>query len=229
MMAGAVSISIDNRADGVAAVANVAAIASSENDAADGGVYGRADDDFEVRYPLRGQITKSEVRAVSLHALRLRADSVVWDVGAGSGAVAVEAARIAHQGCVYAVDKDGDSAHILQANVAKFGAGRVAVVIGAAPDALVGLPDPDAVFVGGGGAALPAILECVIRRLRCGGRVVANFAVMERAGAAYQILQRAGLAPAMTMISAARGRPLPDGALRLESLNPVFIVWGQQQ
>lgn len=217
MMADAIAIS--NRPAG-----GVADVAASFADA-----YGRADDAYEQRYPLRGQITKSEVRAVSLHTLRLRADSVVWDVGAGSGAVAVEAARIAHRGCVYAVDRDADSAHILQSNVDRFGAGRVAVVIGSAPDALVGLPDPDAVFIGGGGSALPAILECVIQRLRCGGRVVANFAVMERAGAAYQILQRAGLAPAMTMISAARGRPLPDGALRLESLNPVFIVWGQQQ
>lgn len=217
---------IDGRpAGGVAA----ATVALSANDDADGGVYGRPDDAFEMRYPLRGQITKSEVRAVSLHALRLRADSVVWDVGAGSGAVAVEAARLAHRGCVYAVDKDGDNAHILQSNVARFGAGRVEVVIGSAPDALVGLPAPDAVFIGGGGAALPAILECVIGRLRGGGRVVANFAVMERAGAAYQLLQDAGLAPAMTLLSAARGRPLPDGALRLESLNPVFIVWGQQQ
>ena len=196
---------------------------------ADGGVYGRADDAFEMRYPLRGQITKSEVRAVSLHALGLRADSVVWDIGAGSGAVAVEAARLAHRGCVYAVDKDGDNAHILQANVARYGGGRVAVVIGSAPDALVGLPDPDAVFIGGGGVAMPAILQSVIGRLASGGRVVANFAVMERAAAAYQILQGAGLGPAMTMISAARGRSLPDGALRLESLNPVFIVWGQQK
>lgn len=222
------AMAIANRPAGGVAAVDVAAAASA-NDDADGGVYGRPDDAYEQRYPLRGQITKSEVRAVSLHALRLRPDSVVWDIGAGSGAVSVEAARLAHRGCVYAVDKDGDNAHILQANVARFGAGRVAVVIGAAPDALAGLPDPDAVFIGGGGAALPDILAAVIGRLRCGGRVVANFAVMERAGAAYRMLQDAGLAPAMTLISAARGRSLPDGALRLESLNPVFIVWGQQQ
>ena len=191
--------------------------------------FGLSDHCFEQRHPLRGQITKSEVRAVSLYALQLRPDSVVWDIGAGSGSISVEAARIAHQGSVYAIDRDADSAHLLQSNVERFGMGRVAVVIGAAPAALAGLPDPDAVFIGGGGSALPDILHSVIRRLLPGGRVVANFAVMERANAAHQMLQKAGLAPEMTMISAARGRSLPDGALRLESLNPVFIVWGQQQ
>ena len=90
---------------------------------------------FEQRRPLRGQITKSEVRAVSLYALQLRPDSLVWDIGAGTGSVAVEAARIAHAGCVYAIDKDADSADLLRNNVARYGDGRVSVVIGTAPDA----------------------------------------------------------------------------------------------
>jgi len=190
---------------------------------------GLADDELEQRRPLRGQITKSEVRAVSLYALQLRPDSLVWDIGAGTGSVAVEAARIAHRGCVYAIDKDADSADLLRNNVARYGDGRVSVVIGAAPDALGELPDPDAVFIGGGGAAMPKILDTVLCRLRAGGRVVANFAVMERASSTYGTLRNAGMAPEMTVVSAARGRELPDGALRLEAMNPVFIVWGQKQ
>jgi len=190
---------------------------------------GLADDALEQRRPLRGQITKSEVRAVSLYALLLRPDSLVWDIGAGTGSVAVEAARIAHRGCVYAIDKDADSADLLRNNVARYGDGRVSVVIGSAPDALGELPDPDAVFIGGGGTAMPEILETVLRRLRAGGRVVANFAVMERANSTYGALRDAGMSPQMTVVSAARGRELPDGALRLEAMNPVFIVWGQKQ
>ena len=193
-----------------------------------GRALGLSDDALEQRRPLRGQITKSEVRAVSLYALQLCPDSLVWDIGAGTGSVAVESARIALRGSVYAIDKDADSEDLLRNNVARYGDGRVSVVIGTAPDALADLPDPDAVFIGGGGAAMPAILDTVFRRLRPDGRVVANFAVMERANATYQALRAAGMSPEMTMVSAARGRELPDGALRLEAMNPVFVVWGQK-
>ena len=189
---------------------------------------GLADDAFEQRRPIRGQITKSEVRAVSLYALGLRPDSVVWDIGAGTGSVAVEAAQIAHQGRVYAMDKDADSASLLYHNVARYGDGRVEVIIGSAPGALADLPDPDAVFIGGGGADMPGIIETVTGRLKPGGRVVANFAVMERANATYQALKDAAASPQMTMIAASRGRELPDGSLRLEAMNPVFVVWGRK-
>ena len=196
---------------------------------ADSRALGLSDDAFAQRRPARGQITKSEVRAVSLYALQLRPDSLVWDIGAGTGSVAVEAGRIAHRGCVYAIDKDAGSADLLHDNVARYGEGRVSVVIGAAPDALADLPDPDAAFIGGGGAAVPEILDTVLRRLRSPGRVVANFAAMERANDTYRALRDAGMAPEMTVVSAARGRELPDGALRLEAMNPVFIVWGQKE
>ena len=189
---------------------------------------GLPDDAFEQRRPVRGQITKSEVRAVSLYALGLRPDSIVWDIGAGTGSVSVEAARIAHGGRIYAIDKDADSAGLLENNVAKYGEGRVSVVIGAAPDALRELPDADSVFIGGGGTAMPVIIATVVKRLRPGGRLVANFAAMERANATYAALKEAAMSPEMTMITAARGRELPDGALRLEAMNPVFVVWGQK-
>ncbi len=189
---------------------------------------GLPDDAFEQRRPVRGQITKSEVRAVSLYALGLRSDSVVWDIGAGTGSIAVEAAQIAYSGRIFAIDKDTNSVGLLENNVAKYGGGRVSVVIGAAPDILRDLPDPDSVFVGGGGAATPAIIETVVKRLRPGGRMVANFAVVERASATHRALKEAAMSPEMTMITAARGRELPDGALRLEAMNPVFVVWGQK-
>ena len=189
---------------------------------------GLADDAFEQRRPVRGQITKSEVRAVSLYALGLRPDSIVWDIGAGTGSVAVEAARIAYRGAVYAVDKDVDSAGLLESNVARYGNGRVNITIGAAPEALGELPDPDAVFIGGGGTAMPQIIAAVVDRLWPGGRVVANFAAMERANATYQAMKRASMSPQLTMVAASRGRELPDETLRLEAMNPVFVVWGQK-
>lgn len=189
---------------------------------------GLQDDAFEQRKPIRGQITKSEVRAVSLYALSLKPHSVVWDIGAGTGSVAVEAARIAYRGQVFAVDKDVDSAGLLENNVACYGDGRVTVIIGEAPDALRELPDPDSVFIGGGGSAMPLIMDEVVDRLRTGGRVVANFAAMERANNTYKAMREMSLAPQMTMVAASRGRELPDKTLRLEAMNPVFVVWGQK-
>jgi precorrin-6Y C5,15-methyltransferase (decarboxylating) len=208
------------KADPIADATSVAAQA--------GRGFGIADDQFDQRRPVRGQITKSETRAVSLYALALKPDSVVWDIGAGTGSVAVEAARIAYAGAIYAIDRDSDSAHLLRANVERFGEGRVEIVIDAAPAALTALPDPDAVFIGGGGADLPAILAAATKRLRPGGRVVANFAAIERANSTYSALRETGFSPELTMIYASRGRELPDGALRLEAMNPVFVVWGQK-
>ena len=189
---------------------------------------GLPDDAFEQRRPARGQITKSEVRAVSLYALGLHPHSIVWDIGAGSGSISVEAAQIAHRGSIYAIDKDANSAALLQSNVSRFGSGRVSIVIGAAPHALRDLPDPDSVFIGGGGPDLPAIIQTVVNRLRHNGSLVANFAAMARANATYQSLKDARMSPQMTMITAARARELPDGVLRLKAMNPVFIVWGQK-
>ena len=78
---------------------------------------GLPDEAFEQRTPLKGQITKREVRAVALYSMGLRAGSLVWDIGAGTGSVSVEAALIAHRGQVYAVERDADSLPLLEANV----------------------------------------------------------------------------------------------------------------
>ncbi len=189
---------------------------------------GLPDDAFEQRRPLQGQITKREVRAVSLYSLALRQDSVVWDVGAGTGSVSVEAALIANKGQVYAVERDTESVPLLEANVAQWGSENIHIVNGEAPDALEALPSPDSVFVGGSGGNLSAILEYSVSRLNLGGAIVVNLAVLERTQEAYRLLKSLGLATELTQVASARGKEMPDGAVRLESLNPVFIVSGRR-
>lgn len=185
---------------------------------------GLPDSAFEQRKPLKGQITKREVRAVSLYALGLRLDSVVWDVGAGTGSVAVEAALIAHQGTVYAIERDEASIGLLQANADKWGSGNLRVVVGEAPVVLDGLEDPDSVFIGGSGGKLADILDAVARRLKIGGRIVVNLAALERTQETIRKLNNLGLATDLSMVSSSRGKVMPDGATRLEALNPVFVV-----
>jgi len=190
---------------------------------------GLPDEAFEQRRPLRGQITKREVRAVSLYSLGLRHDSVVWDIGAGTGSISVEASLISWQGAVYAIERDEASLPLLQANVDKWGSDNVRVVPGEAPKALDGLPDPDAVFVGGSGGHLDEILVTVSVRLKPGGRVVVNLAALDRTQQVYDTLKAMEFQPEMAMVSSARGKEMPDGAIRLESLNPVFVVTGQRK
>ena len=163
-----------------------------------------------------GMLTKAEVRAVALGKLDLPRAGVLWDVGAGSGSVAVECARLSPGLAVHAIERSPDDAVHIRENSARH-AVAVAVTVGSAPEALSCLPDPDRAFVGGGGLG---VLDAVLARLRPGGRVVATFAALDRAVAAADRLG------SLTQVSVARGRRLPDEGLRLVAENPVFIVWG---
>jgi precorrin-6Y C5,15-methyltransferase (decarboxylating) len=174
--------------------------------------WGRSDTLYDHR---AGMITKAEVRAVALGKLALPGAGVLWDVGAGSGSVAIECARLAPGLRVFAVERRADDAARLRENATGTG---VVVVEGEAPGALAGLPDPDRVFVGGGGLN---VLESVTDRLRPGGVVVATYAALDRAAAAATLLGH------MVQVAVSRGVPLGgSGALRLAAENPVFVCWG---
>ena len=185
---------------------------------------GLPDEAFEQRRPKRGQITKREVRAFALYSLGLRPGSVVWDIGAGTGSVAVEAALIAYQGTVFAVERNEDSLPLLRRNVARWSSGNVQVVPGEAPGVLEGLAAPDSVFVGGSGGRLATILSTVASRLLPQGRIVVNLAVLERTQEAYHHLKGLGFTAELTMVSSARGKEMTDGTVRLDAQNPVFVV-----
>jgi precorrin-6Y C5,15-methyltransferase (decarboxylating) len=186
--------------------------------------WGLPDDAFEQRRPLRGQITKREVRAVSLYLLGLKHDGVVWDIGAGTGSVAIEASLIARDGEVYAVERDENSIVFLRNNVERWGSGNIRIIVGEAPAILAELPDPDSVFVGGSGGRLVEILDEVARRLKPNGRIVVNLAALERTQESYHRLKGLGFFTELVSVNAARGKELNDGTVRLEALNPVFII-----
>jgi precorrin-6Y C5,15-methyltransferase (decarboxylating) len=175
--------------------------------------WGLPEDRFDHR---DGMITKSEVRAVALGKLALPPTGVLWDVGAGSGSVAVECARLCPALRVIAVERDPAQAERARVNSAGHGVG-VDVVEGDAPGVLAGLPDPDRAFVGGGGLD---VLDAVVSRLSPGGRVVAAFAALDRAAAAATRLGH------LVQVGIASGTVLPDGGVRLAAENPVFVAWG---
>ncbi len=162
-----------------------------------------------------GMITKAEVRAVALGKLTIPSSGVMWDVGAGSGSVAAEAAALSPGLAVYAVERNPEDVERIRVNVAGLG---VSVIAGSAPGALADLPDPDRVFVGGGGIE---VLDAALLRLRPGGTIVATYATLDRAAAAGRRLGQ------LIQLSVSRGQEIgADGGLRLQGENPVFICWG---
>ncbi|GGV79141.1 precorrin-6y C5,15-methyltransferase subunit CbiE [Streptomyces griseoloalbus] len=167
-------------------------------------------------------ITKFEVRALALARLGPRPGDLVWDIGAGSGSVAVECARLG--AAVTAVEKTPDGVERVRANAAAHGV-DVHVVHGAAPAVLSGLDDdPDAVFVGGGGRELPALVTACARRAR--RTVVVALAALDRVPAVREALAGAGFGCDGVLLQSSRLAPLPGDVTRLAATNPVFLLWG---
>jgi len=180
------------------------------------------EDVFAKRMPKKGLVTKREVRLLALAALGLRPDSVVWDVGAGSGSVSIEAALLSPQGRIYAVEVDPEGVEICRENLRAHAVDNVRVVAGRAPEALADLEAPDAVFVGGSKGSMEAIIDFVLERLKPGGRLVVNAITLENSGEAYQAFRRRGLVPEVTLLQVSRAEPLAH-YLRYEALNPIQI------
>jgi precorrin-6B C5,15-methyltransferase / cobalt-precorrin-6B C5,C15-methyltransferase len=181
------------------------------------GRWALPDDAFEHR---AGMVTKMEVRALALARLGPGIGDLIWDVGCGSGSVAIECARLG--AAAIGVDCDPDAVERTNRNARAHGV-PVRAVQGRAPGALAELPDPDAAFVGGGGAELEPILEACATR--AGRAVVVTLATVERVGPVVARLSGHGLEIEATMVQANRLRPLAGGH-RLAAENPVTVVSG---
>lgn len=166
-------------------------------------------------------ITTFEVRALALARLGPRLGDLVWDIGAGSGSVAVECARFG--AAVVAVEKTLDGVERVRANAAAHGV-DVRAVHGAAPTILSDLSDPDAVFIGGGGRELPAIVTACARRSR--RTVVVATAAIDRVPAVRAALSGAGYDCDGVLLQSSRLAQLPGEVSRLAAADPVFLLWG---
>jgi precorrin-6B C5,15-methyltransferase / cobalt-precorrin-6B C5,C15-methyltransferase len=168
-------------------------------------------------------VTKAEVRALVLARLGPGVGDLVWDIGCGSGSVAIESARFG--AAVSAVDADPAQADRTARNASALDV-PVHVVTGRAPDVLDALADPDAVFIGGGGSDLAAITQAsAARRPRV---IVTALAAVERVATVTSALRSSGFRTGGVQLSAARLAPLPGDATRLAAQNPVFVLWGER-
>jgi precorrin-6Y C5,15-methyltransferase (decarboxylating) len=186
-------------------------------------LFGNPDDAFAQSQPKSGLITQAEVRSIALAQLDVRPTSLVWDIGAGSGSVAIEAAQLAAQGQVYAIEPDPNDLSLIRANAETFGVPNVRPVAGMAPEALEGLPDPDAIFVGGTDRQVGEVLKAAYARLVAGGRLAVNVATVDGLASAHETLRTLAGEVRLWNVSVARGIEQMD-RVRFQAVNPTFLL-----
>lgn len=191
-------------------------------------LFGNPDECFLQSRPKRGLLTPSEVRSIALAEMDLGPGSLVWDVGAGSGSVAIESAQLASSGRVFAIEMDVEDYNLLLENSRTFGTENLTPVLGEAPQAWDELPDPDAIFVGGTGRSVVKLVQAAWSRLREGGRLVVNVASLDNLTAVEQALRSLSAEPRVLMINLARSQQQFE-MLRLESANPSFLIIARKQ
>lgn len=182
--------------------------------------HGLEDEQFERdKVPM----TKSEVRSISLSRLELRRDSVVYDVGAGTGSVSVEAALQAPEGMVYAIEKKPEAVALIDRNRKKFGAANLQVVEGMAPEALEDLPVPTHAFIGGSSGNLKAILELLLKK-NPGIRIVINAIALETVSEALACVRKLPL-ERVDIASVSVGKARSVGSYHMMmGQNPVYVI-----
>ena len=190
-------------------------------------LLGLPDASYQQRYPEKGLITKNEVRVVSLARMQLRANSVVWDIGAGSGSVGLEAARLCSQGHVYAIEKNVDDSAIVRSNRKNLGISNHTLVHAKAPEGLQHWPDPDAVFIGGSGGELAELIRLIMQRMKPEGWLVMNFVTLENLSVAVDTLKALGVAWDVLQLQASRSKPILH-MNRMAAENPVWLVCAQK-
>lgn len=186
-------------------------------------LFGLEDSAFIQRKPEKGLITKREVRAVSLARMQLRINSVAWDIGAGSGSVGLEAARLCPQGHVYAIEKNEDDAENARQNRQQLGITNYTLVNDKAPSSLDTWPDPDAIFIGGSGGELDELIKLALQRLKPNGWLIMNFVTFENLNVALTTLGALNATWDVTQLQASRSQPILH-MHRLQAENPVWVV-----
>ena len=173
---------------------------------------------------IRGSVpmTKSEVRSISLSKLCLEKDSVLWDIGAGTGSVSVEAARLMADGMVFAIEKNPEGAALIRQNMLQFKTPNVRVIEGEAPQALEDLPAPTHAFLGGTSGNMERILQLLIEK-NADVRIVINVIALESLGEALRVAEKLELDTQVVCVNTARAREVGRYHMMMGQ-NPVYVI-----
>lgn len=183
-------------------------------------LIGIDDDEFHTSKKL---ITKQEVRAVTLAKLQLQDDLVLWDIGAGSCSVSIEASNLMPNGRIFAVERNQQCIGFINENLKKFCARNIKLIEAFAPEGLDDLPDPDRVFIGGAGGKLDEIIDTVSQRLKPEGVVVINAVTLDTLTRAVEFLEDHGFTVEAVCVNIAKTRNLTEYKM-FEAQNPVYVI-----
>jgi len=185
---------------------------------------GMDDEDF-IRGP--APMTKSEVRSLSIVKMKLKKDSVIYDIGAGTGSVSIEMARVADEGMVYAIEKEEPAVELIECNKLKFATPNIVTIPGMAPKAFSGLPTPTHAFIGGSSGNLDSIVRSLLE-LNPDIRMVINAITLETIGEITEIIHKYGFSHTeIVHLSISKARELGKYHL-MTAQNPIYIVTVQR-
>ena len=181
---------------------------------------------------VRGKVpmTKEEIRILTIAKAQIAHNAVICDVGAGTGSLSIEAARLAPAGHVYAIEKNPEGIGLIAENAKRFGVENITVIEGAAPDALAGLPELDVALIGGSGRKLSDILDIIGERLRLNGRSVANAITMQTVAACLDYFHTHADRYTYEAIQVQISRLERVGPYDMaKALNPIYIITAQRK
>lgn len=176
---------------------------------------------------VRGKVpmTKQEIRILTLVKAQIGPRDIVYDIGAGTGSLSIEAARLAPEGHVYAVERKEEAIRLIEANGERFGLENLSVIEAEAPAGLENLPLADAVLIGGSGGHLASILDCVSGKMREGGRLVLNCITVQTLAAALDYLHAHEAVYRYEAIQVQVSRLRRVGPYDMaDAQNPVYII-----
>jgi len=177
---------------------------------------------------VKKQMTREEVRVITLGKLKLRHDMTLWDIGAGSGSISIEADHLLPNGRIFAIERNSQCLPFLKENLQKFNVRNVVPINGEAPQCLEDLPDPDRVFIGGSGGNLWEILSGIDARLSPSGRIVLNATTLDTLTATTEFFDNAGYQVEVTAVNIARTRPFTDYKM-FEAYDPVYVIVAEKE
>jgi len=171
----------------------------------------------------KAPMTKEEIRSISLSKLRLQEASVVYDIGAGTGSVSIEIAKMSSQGSVYAIEKNPEAAALLYQNKQKFAVDHLTIIEGLAPEACENLPVLTHAFIGGSSGNLKEIMQMLLKK-NSNVRIVINCITLETVAEALDCLKTLPVTDT-DIVQIAAGKAKEIGAYHMMmGQNPIYII-----